>query len=58
MTTPTADLGVLRKDVAIDPDELALVQERLRRAVDVAAVVEHETGFVRVPEIFEERHLY
>ena len=37
----------------MDLGELVLVQERFGRAIDHTAVVEHETGAVRVPEELE-----
>ena len=58
VTAPAPHRRVAGKDAAIDLRELTLMQERFRRAVDVAAVVEHETGFVRVSEIFQKGDLH
>src|SRR5207302_2477131 len=46
VAAPALDVSVAREDRAVDLSELGFVKERFRRAVDVAAVIEHETGFV------------
>src|SRR5262249_48695351 len=53
VAAPALDVSVARKTVAVDLPQLRFVQERFRRAVDVAAVIEHETGPIGVTEIFE-----
>ena len=42
----------------IDFGQIVFVQPRFRRAVEVVAIIEHETGLVRMPEIFEPGDLH
>ena len=44
MTTPTLDIGATREIPPVNLGQLALVQPRFAGAIDVAAVVEHETS--------------
>src|SRR5207302_4333486 len=55
VAAPALDVSVARKNGAVDLPQLRFVEKRLGRAVDVAAVIEHETGFVRVTKKFEAR---
>src|ERR687889_549861 len=58
MTAPALDVSASRKGTAIDLFQIVFVQPRFARAVDVVAVIEHETRPVRVPEKFEIHNLY
>lgn len=53
VAAPAFDVSALRENAAPDFHELVLVQPRFARAVDVIAVIEHKTRFVRMPEILE-----
>ena len=53
VAAPAFDVGVARKDVAIDFVQLCFVQPGFTRAIDIVAVIEHKTGLVGMAEIFE-----
>jgi len=53
VAAPAFDVGVAVENAAIDFGQLAIVQPRFTSAVDIVAVIEHETGPIRVPEIFK-----
>src|SRR5207237_496813 len=57
VAAPALDVSVAREDRAPNLTQLGFVQERFRRAVYVAAVIEHKAGFVRVTKKFKPRHL-
>src|SRR5437899_2865283 len=57
VAAPALDVSVAREDRAPNLTQLGFVEERFRRAVYVAAVIEHEAGFVRVTKKFKPRHL-
>src|SRR5947207_2296221 len=57
VAAPAVDVSVAREDRAPKLTQLGFVQERFRRAVYVAAVIEHKAGFVRVTKKFKPRHL-
>src|SRR6266516_5773513 len=46
MTTPTLDIGATREIPPVNLGQLAFVQPRFAGAIDVAAVIEHETSSV------------
>jgi len=46
MTTPTLDVGATREIPPVNLGQLAFVQPRFAGAIDVAAVIEHETSSV------------
>ena len=58
VAAPAFDVRVARENSPIDFGKLAVVQPRFTSAVDVVAVIEHETGAVRVPEKFKATNLY
>src|SRR5204863_2281581 len=58
VAAPAFDVRVARESPPINFRQLAIVQPRFTSAVDVVAVIEHETGAVRVPEIFKATDLY
>ena len=58
MTTPALAISMLRECVAIDFRQIAVVQPGFTGAIDVVAVIEHETSAVRVAEIFEIHDLH
>src|SRR4030095_1382428 len=53
VATPTLYIGVARESAPIDFGQVAIVQPRFTRTVDVVAVIEHETCAVGMPEVFE-----
>src|SRR6202040_567370 len=57
VAAPTLDVSATRKNAATDLCQLGVVQPRFTGAVDVVAVIEHETGPVGMPEIFEAGYL-
>src|SRR6266568_5374749 len=58
MAAPTFDVGITREIAPPDLAQLVLVQPRFTCAVDVIAIIEHETGPIRVSEIFKIGNLY
>src|SRR4029077_15770497 len=58
MAAPALYVSAVRKIAPAYPAQLVLVQPRFARAVDHVAVVEHETGAIRVPEIFKAGNLH
>ena len=55
VAAPALDVSATRENAPIDFGQVVFVQPRFTRAVDVVAVIEHETRPVRMPEIFEIR---
>ena len=53
VAAPALNVGVAGENPAIDFGQVVIVQPGFTRALDVVAVIEHETGAVRVPEIFK-----
>src|SRR6266699_4699471 len=53
MAAPTFAVGITREIAPPDLAQLVLVQPRFTCAVDVIAIIEHETGPIRVSEIFK-----
>src|SRR5215475_9726283 len=53
MATPALDVGVPRESAPIEFGQVAIVQPRFTRTVDVVAVIKHETSPVRMAEVFE-----
>ena len=58
MAAPTPDVGPVRESAPIEFAQLILVQPRFRCAVEHVAVIEHETGPIRVSEIFKAGNLH
>src|SRR6266496_945069 len=58
MAAPALDIGAPREITPIDLGQLVLVQPRFTGAVDVVAVIEHETGPVRMSKIFKVGDFY
>src|SRR5215217_2951073 len=58
VAAPALDVRATREGTATNLFQIILVQPRFTRAVDVVAVVEHETGPVRMPEVFEVHNLH
>ena len=58
VAAPALDVGVARESAPIDFGQVVFVQPGFTRAIDVVAVIEHETSAVRMPEIFEIRDLH
>ena len=50
VATPAFDEGISRKNATFDLRQLAVVQPGFACAIDIIAVIEHETGPVRVPK--------
>ena len=53
MAAPALDVSAAREGTAIDLFQIVFVQPGFTRAIDVVAVIEHETSSVRMPEIFK-----
>src|SRR4029077_4332656 len=57
VAAPTLDVSATGKNAAADLWQTGGVEPRFTCAVDVVAVIEHETGAVGMPEIFETSYL-
>ena len=53
MTTPAFNERSPGEGAAVDLLQIVLVHPGFGGAVDHVAIIEHETGFVRMPEVFE-----
>ena len=53
VAAPALDVGAASENPPIDFGQVVFVQPGFTGALDIVAVIEHETGPVRVPEIFE-----
>ena len=53
VAAPALDVSATSEDATIDFGQVVIVQPRFTSALDVVAVIEHETGAIRVPEIFK-----
>src|SRR4030095_12394489 len=58
MAAPALGVGAAGENVTVDLRQLAIMQPRLAGALDVIAVIEHETRPVRVSEIFKANDLH
>src|SRR5437762_6585931 len=58
MTAPALRVGMASKNVPIDFRKLAIMQPRFTSAINVVAVIEHETCPVGVAEIFKADDLH
>ncbi len=53
VAAPALDVSATSEDATIDFGQVVIVQPGFTSALDVIAVIEHETGAIRVPEIFK-----
>ena len=58
MAAPALDVSAARERTSIDLFQIVFVQPGFTRAIDVVAVIEHETRPVRMPEKFEIHDLH
>ena len=58
VAAPALDVSAACEGTATDFGQLVFVQPGFTRAVDVVAVIEHETRAIRVPEKFETHDLH
>jgi hypothetical protein len=58
VAAPTLYVSATREGTTIDLFQVVFVQPGFTRAIDVVAVIEHETRAVRMPEKFETRDLH
>src|SRR4051812_33307967 len=58
VAAPALDEGILGEDAALERLHVVLVEPALRGAVQIARVVEHPAGAVRMAEVLEVRDLH